>query len=56
MSLEFLKIIKYIPLQQGLRLHSLDDLLILVIIKYIPLQQGLRLCAFCSPISVISNY
>ena len=37
-------IIKYIPLQQGLRhdklLYSLSPLLI---IKYIPLQQGLRL-------------
>ena len=44
-------IIKYIPLQQGLRL----EIFVLavhhfVIIKYIPLQQGLR----PSPISVIS--
>ena len=34
-------IIKYIPLQQGLRLHNLL-LFIGYIIKYIPLQQGLR--------------
>ena len=39
-------IIKYIPLQQGLRLYSLYPYsgVSLFIIKYIPLQQGLRLC------------
>ena len=37
-------IIKYIPLQQGLR-HQVDGTLNkeTIIIKYIPLQQGLRL-------------
>ena len=36
-------IIKYIPLQQGLRLHSFILFFIYrFIIKYIPLQQGLR--------------
>ena len=36
-------IIKYIPLQQGLRLITEKELFpILPIIKYIPLQQGLR--------------
>ena len=36
-------IIKYIPLQQGLRLLGIKrDELPLFIIKYIPLQQGLR--------------
>ena len=40
----FLFIIKYIPLQQGLRLNTLLALLtsFFLIIKYIPLQQGLR--------------
>ena len=40
----FFLIIKYIPLQQGLRLIR-NDLSIVAnkIIKYIPLQQGLRL-------------
>ena len=36
------KIIKYIPLQQGLRLYSAMASEPLRIIKYIPLQQGLR--------------
>ncbi len=37
-------IIKYIPLQQGLRLPSSEtDATRVTIIKYIPLQQGLRL-------------
>ena len=36
-------IIKYIPLQQGLRLIGDTGNEILGIIKYIPLQQGLRL-------------
>ena len=35
-------IIKYIPLQQGLRLTILFVELFFAIIKYIPLQQGLR--------------
>ena len=35
-------IIKYIPLQQGLRLLANLPDLYLLIIKYIPLQQGLR--------------
>ena len=36
-------IIKYIPLQQGLRQNNLPSLMsFLSIIKYIPLQQGLR--------------
>ena len=41
-------IIKYIPLQQGLRLGDVHNLrhAYLAIIKYIPLQQGLRRC-FC---------
>ena len=40
----FIYIIKYIPLQQGLRLSdSVFVLSINEIIKYIPLQQGLRL-------------
>ncbi len=40
----FLPIIKYIPLQQGLRpLYSRFLYSIFSIIKYIPLQQGLRL-------------
>ena len=35
-------IIKYIPLQQGLRLCDTSDSLVAnVIIKYIPLQQGM---------------
>ena len=39
-----LSIIKYIPLQQGLRrLHIKRLANAFVIIKYIPLQQGLRL-------------
>jgi len=39
-------IIKYIPLQQGLRLSEFQTRfhIINTIIKYIPLQQGLRLC------------
>ncbi len=37
------KIIKYIPLQQGLRHCSCHNFYFLFIIKYIPLQQGLRL-------------
>ena len=37
------KIIKYIPLQQGLRLIQPIGGIYHVIIKYIPLQQGLRL-------------
>ena len=37
------QIIKYIPLQQGLRLSpSIHQILLSPIIKYIPLQQGLR--------------
>ena len=48
------RIIKYIPLQQGLRLQTDRHFAAaLVIIKYIPLQQGLRptcchrlLCAY----------
>ena len=36
------KIIKYIPLQQGLRLKMLNVMKEPKIIKYIPLQQGLR--------------
>ena len=37
-------IIKYIPLQQGLRqLEKTTPLSYFLIIKYIPLQQGLRL-------------
>ena len=37
------RIIKYIPLQQGLRLDVLQrETDAKVIIKYIPLQQGLR--------------
>ena len=35
-------IIKYIPLQQGLRHHDIPSMRIFAIIKYIPLQQGLR--------------
>ena len=39
-----LKIIKYIPLQQGLRPCQVVRIgTITTIIKYIPLQQGLRL-------------
>ena len=38
------KIIKYIPLQQGLRPRKLVNGKCVHIIKYIPLQQGLRLC------------
>ena len=39
-----MKIIKYIPLQQGLRLFVLVAVVaVVLIIKYIPLQQGLRL-------------
>ena len=41
-------IIKYIPLQQGLRLLKLRNEASLVIIKYIPLQQGLRLFGDCT--------
>ena len=37
-----LYIIKYIPLQQGLRPAELGNRVIRRIIKYIPLQQGLR--------------
>ena len=41
-------IIKYIPLQQGLRLLGIKrDELPLFIIKYIPLQQGLRQGEYC---------
>ena len=37
-------IIKYIPLQQGLRqARPCYAILVIIIIKYIPLQQGLRL-------------
>ena len=36
-------IIKYIPLQQGLRLILPVPCFFCIIIKYIPLQQGLRL-------------
>ena len=47
MRLEIMRnfaIIKYIPLQQGLRRkYYLRTLSPLIIIKYIPLQQGLRL-------------
>ena len=43
-TLTFQYIIKYIPLQQGLRHQIHYNLIILAyIIKYIPLQQGLRL-------------
>ena len=35
-------IIKYIPLQQGLRRINFTVTLFFLIIKYIPLQQGLR--------------
>ena len=35
-------IIKYIPLQQGLRLSNSRFIASTIIIKYIPLQQGLR--------------
>ena len=43
-ALKFICIIKYIPLQQGLRRkYYLRTLSPLIIIKYIPLQQGLRL-------------
>ena len=39
-------IIKYIPLQQGLRpINIVIKILFLLIIKYIPLQQGLRHCS-----------
>ena len=38
----FTIIIKYIPLQQGLRLISAIFQQYIEIIKYIPLQQGLR--------------
>ena len=45
-TLEFktiIYIIKYIPLQQGLRPIIVSNLIInKMIIKYIPLQQGLR--------------
>ena len=41
-------IIKYIPLQQGLRQNMKEQYQIMLIIKYIPLQQGLRL-TFDSP-------
>ena len=42
-SNSILTIIKYIPLQQGLRLLFIEIILYFnVIIKYIPLQQGLR--------------
>ena len=37
------KIIKYIPLQQGLRPQLFTTSVCNPIIKYIPLQQGLRL-------------
>ena len=45
-------IIKYIPLQQGLR-HGLLFRCIrtTTIIKYIPLQQGLRLCGTVNEMS-----
>ena len=36
-------IIKYIPLQQGLRQFLFHNYISFFIIKYIPLQQGLRL-------------
>ena len=36
-------IIKYIPLQQGLRQRYFRCYTVPMIIKYIPLQQGLRL-------------
>ena len=43
-----MKIIKYIPLQQGLRHRERKSTTYLVvIIKYIPLQQGLRLGLLC---------
>ena len=52
---EVIRIIKYIPLQQGLRQIIYEyNLSRRYIIKYIPLQQGLRPCAFCSPKSVMS--
>ena len=45
-------IIKYIPLQQGLRLTIIDSKIRFSnIIKYIPLQQGLRhLTTDCRPL------
>ena len=54
MAAKTIAIIKYIPLQQGLRQRNeRANIPKRMIIKYIPLQQGLRPCAFCKPISVI---
>ena len=44
-------IIKYIPLQQGLRLYVLCFPFLLRIIKYIPLQQGLRQTVVVPPVT-----
>ena len=51
-------IIKYIPLQQGLRQPNFQKRLSRQIIKYIPLQQGLRLSSWLvrSSVSVIIKY
>ena len=50
-------IIKYIPLQQGLRHNKISFAVFLFIIKYIPLQQGLRqLLPFPTHDSLIIKY
>ena len=49
-------IIKYIPLQQGLRLGKSIHSSNIIIIKYIPLQQGLRHITFCTNNTTCTHY
>ena len=50
-------IIKYIPLQQGLRLSVfVQQIVRSQIIKYIPLQQGLRLFSLLYCANASGNY